>query len=212
PPYFNTMFLVPMLPLAVLLGLGMHAAWRKTPRGMLWKKLKWPAVFAAAAGIVSPWIFFGGAGVLSTIGIAIGLWVVASSLIDPVTRLVRRGGTSVGPTRAQWGMYLAHMGVGIFILGATVTSAFDVELDRGVRPGDTWEAGGYEFTFQGLRNVDGPNYEAVEGQFEVRQDGEFVAVLRPQQRVYRVQTSPMTEAAIDAALHRDIFVALGQSL
>src|SRR5690606_16120052 len=156
--------------------------------------------------------FFGTAGVLSTIGIAIGLWVIASSLIDPVTRLVRRGGTSVGPTRAQWGMYIAHLGVGIFILGATVTSAFDVELDRGVRVGDTWEAGGYEFAFQGLRNVEGPNYDAVEGQFEVRQDGDLVTVLRPQQRVYRVQTSPMTEAAIDAALHRDVFIALGQSL
>jgi cytochrome c-type biogenesis protein CcmF len=179
---------------------------------MLWKKLKWPVIFAVAVGLVSPWILFGTAGVLSTIGIAIGLWVIASSLIDPVTRLLRRGATSVAPTRAQWGMYIAHLGVGIFMLGATVTSAFDTELDRGVRPGDTWQAGGYEFAFQGIRNVEGPNYDAVEGEFEVSQDGDLVAVLRPQQRVYRVQTSPMTEAAIDAALHRDVFIALGQSL
>src|SRR5690606_7807580 len=114
--------------------------------------------------------------------------------------------------RATWGMCLAHLGVGLFILGATVTSAFDVELDRGVRPGDTWEAGGYEFTFQGVRDVQGPNFDAVEGEFEVRRAGELVTVLYPQQRVYHVQRNPMTEAAIDSALHRDVFVALGQSL
>src|SRR5690606_37591135 len=115
-----------MLPLAALLGLGMHAAWRKTPPGLLRRKLKWPAAFAAGVGLVAPWIFFGTASVLSTIGIVVGLWVVATSLVDPITRSLRRGGTSAPLTRATWGMCLAHLGVGLFILGATVTSAFDV--------------------------------------------------------------------------------------
>jgi len=212
PPYFNTMFLVPMLPLAALLGIGMHAAWRKTPRRLLIDKLKWPGVFAVVVGVASPWIFFGTSSVLSTIGIVVGLWVIVTSLVDPVTRWLRRGATTAPLTRAQWGMFVAHLGVGLFIVGATVTSAFDVELDRGVRPGETWQAGGYEFTFQGVRNVQGPNYDAVEGEFAVRRDGDLVAVLTPQQRVYRVQRNPMTEAAIDAALHRDVFIALGQSL
>ncbi len=212
PPWFDTTFLMTMLPLAALLGIGMHAAWRKTPSALLWSKLKWPAVFAAVAGITAPWLFFGTATVLSTIGIVVGLWVVATSLVDPITRSLRRGGTSAPLTRATWGMCLAHLGVGLFILGATVTSAFDTELDRGVRPGDTWEAGGYAFTFRGVRDVEGPNYDAVEGEFEVRRNGELVTVLRPQQRVYRVQRNPMTEAAIDSALHRDVFIALGQSL
>ncbi len=211
PPYFDTVFLIPMLPMAVLLGLGMHTAWRKTPPGLLRRKLKWPAVIAVVTGVLIPWVFFGHASVLSTIGIVIGLWVVATSLVDPVMRrLGRNAGAPL--TRAQWGMYAAHLGVGLFIVGATITSAYDTELDRAVRPGDTWETGGYDFAFVGLRNVEGPNYSAVEGEFEVRRDGELVTVLRPQQRVYRVQQNPMTEAAIDAALHRDVFVALGQSL
>jgi cytochrome c-type biogenesis protein CcmF len=213
PPYFDTVFLIPMLPLAVLLGIGMHAAWRKTPRALLLRKLKWPAIFAVAVGLVVPWVFFGSASILSVIGIVIALWVIASSIVDPVSRCLRRGAPTAAPlSRAQWGMYAAHLGVGLFILGATVTSAYDTELDRGVRPGDTWQAGGYEFTFQGLRNVEGPNYTAIEGEFAVHRDGDLVSVLRPQQRVYRVQQSPMTEAAIDAKLHRDVFIALGQSL
>ncbi|MBN1238462.1 MAG: heme lyase CcmF/NrfE family subunit [Gammaproteobacteria bacterium] len=210
PPYFNTMFLVPMLPLAALLGIGMHAAWRNTPRHLLLDKLKWPAIFAAAAGVVVPWLVFGTTSVLTVLGIVIALWIVVTALIEPVRKLVGRGGAPL--TRAQWGMFVAHLGVGLFILGATVTSAYDAELDHAATPGEQWEAGGYEFTFVGTRNVEGPNYTAVEGEFEVRRNGELVTVMRPQQRVYRVQQSPMTEAAIDAALHRDVFVALGQSL
>src|SRR5690606_1389512 len=71
---------------------------------------------------------------------------------------------------------------------------------------------GYEFELLGLRNVQGPNYRALEGQVEVRKGGEFVAVLRPQKRTYLVQQNPMTEAGIDSALGRDLFVALGDPL
>jgi cytochrome c-type biogenesis protein CcmF len=53
---------------------------------------------------------------------------------------------------------------------------------------------------------------ADEGEFELRDDGELLAVLRPQIRTYQVQTSPMTEAAIDLGLARHVFVALGEPL
>src|SRR5690554_3324779 len=59
PPWFNGAFLLCMLPLTALLGVGMHAAWRKTPRELLLRKLKWPAVFAIVAGVAAPWLFFG---------------------------------------------------------------------------------------------------------------------------------------------------------
>jgi cytochrome c-type biogenesis protein CcmF len=200
-----------MLPLAALLGIGMHAAWRNTPRGLLIRKLKWAALVSVAAGVIAPWIIFGGASVLTTIGIVLALWVCATSLIDPLQRLINRADT-MPLTRAHWGMTIAHLGVGIFILGATVTSSFDIELDTAVAPGDRWTAGDYEFVFRGTRDVTGPNYDAIEGEFELWRDGKLVNMLRPQQRVYRVQQSPMTEAAIDVALHRDVFIALGQAL
>jgi cytochrome c-type biogenesis protein CcmF len=71
---------------------------------------------------------------------------------------------------------------------------------------------GYEFVFKGMREVNGPNFSADEGEFELYRDGEMLGLLRPQQRVYRVQTEPMTEAAIQASMVRDIFIALGEPL
>jgi cytochrome c-type biogenesis protein CcmF len=211
PPYFNFVFLVPMLPLALLLGAGMHAAWKQTRGAALVSRLKWPAAIAVAVAVTLPWLIFGRTSVLTVIGVAAGLWVCGAALLDPVRRLiVSRGAARL--TRAHWGMSIAHLGVGLFIVGATVTTAYNVELDRSASPGDRVEAGGYEFLFVGTRDAVGPNFEAVEGEFELRRDGRLIAVLNPQKRIYRVQQSPMTEAAIDGALHRDVFVALGESL
>ena len=109
-------------------------------------------------------------------------------------------------------MCLAHFGVGVFMLGATVASAYNFERDFSARPGDRIEAGGYEFVFNGIREVQGPNFVADEGEFELRDDGELIAVLKPQVRTYQVQQEPMTEAAIDANVLRDVFVALGEPL
>jgi cytochrome c-type biogenesis protein CcmF len=109
-------------------------------------------------------------------------------------------------------MYLAHFGVGVFMLGATIASAYNLERDVSARPGDTVEAGGYEFVFNSMRKVEGANFVADEGEFELRRDGDLISMLTPQIRVYSVQQQPMTEAAIDTNVARDVFVALGEPL
>jgi cytochrome c-type biogenesis protein CcmF len=199
-----------MLPLIALLGIGMHTAWRTMPGDALIRRLRWPAVAAVTAGIAAPFVLFGAASALTLLSVSLALWVCISALLDPVRRLVWRTGAPL--TRGQVGMYLAHFGVGVFMLGATVASAYNLELDVSARPGDTVEAGGYEFVFKGMRKVDGPNFVADEGEFELRENGALVTVLNPQIRVYNVQREPMTEAAIDTNLLRDVFVALGEPL
>jgi cytochrome c-type biogenesis protein CcmF len=210
PPYFNLMFLVPAVPLVALVGVGMHTGWRTMQADALRRRLRVPAIVAVALGVVTPFIFFEAASVLTVLAISIALWVCASSLLDPARRLVFRTGAPL--TRGQIGMCLAHFGVGVFMLGATVASAYNFERDFAARPGETIEAGGYEFVFKGVSEFEGPNFVADEGEFELRADGEVIAVLTPQVRTYRVQREPMTEAAIDSTLLRDVFVALGESL
>ena len=211
PGYFNFVFLIPMLPLALLLGVGMHAAWRRAQAVQLLNKLRWPLLLALIVGVVLPWAVYGTSSVLSTVGVITAVWVMAAAWIDPWLRW-RRGASAAPMSRAMLGMIIAHFGVGIFILGATVVSAYTIEADRSAAAGDRLDVGGYEFVFRGIRPVEGPNYSAQEAEFELRQDGRLISVLTPQKRIYRVQTSPMTEAAIDAGWDRDIFVALGDDL
>ncbi len=115
-------------------------------------------------------------------------------------------------TRSMLGMSVAHFGVGFFTLGITLVSAFNVESDQAMKAGGTSEIAGYSFELRELRDVQGPNYQAIEGRVEIRKDGDFIGEVRPQKRQSLVQQNWMTEAGILAHWNRDLFIALGDQL
>src|SRR6185295_5113547 len=110
------------------------------------------------------------------------------------------------------GMLLAHFGVGVFIIGVTFVRGYEVERDVRMNVGDTVTAGGYQFRLDGLKQVKGPNYEATRGTVSVTRNDRPVSTLYPEKRFYTVQQMPMTEAAIDTGLTRDLYVSLGEPL
>jgi cytochrome c-type biogenesis protein CcmF len=138
-------------------------------------------------------------------------WTIFTALQELWSRLrLRRQGRKVAG--AVWGRSVAHIGVGLFIVGVTFVNSYEVEQDIRMREGGTIDIGGYTFRFDGVRDVEGPNYIAKQGDFTVTRDGEPVANLMSQKRVYRVQTNPMTEAGIDPGFTRDLYVSLGEEL
>jgi len=108
-------------------------------------------------------------------------------------------------------MILAHFGVGIFLIGASLTNAVSSEKHLRMVPGDSFELAGYNFVFEGTRGLRGPNYMADEGEFIVYKSGDRVTSLFPQKRRYP-NGQVMTEAALDPGLTRDLYVSLGESL
>ena len=211
PPWFEVAFLVPMIPLVLLLGVGMHTAWRKQDVRPWVALLRIPAIAAILLGVVLPLMFYGRTSLLLIVGFSAAIWIIVTSLIQPI-RSIRRKDGSAGITRSALGMSVAHLGMGLFVLGVTVTSAFNVESDRALTPGQSIEVGGFDFEMLELRDVEGPNYSAIEAVVEIRKDGEFIATVRPQKRQYLVQKSWMTEAGIYATWNKDLFVALGDQL
>ncbi len=209
PPYFETAFLIPMLPLVLAMGVGMHTIWRSTDASLLARRLRWPALVALVGGIAVPWFVYGSQSVLTAIGIVAGLWVVAASLRDPLARLFGKGPRL---TLAMLGMQIAHLGLGLSVLGITVTGSYGLEADQRVVLGETLDLADYQLTFKDISQLQGPNYMAIRAQMELRRNDKLVKTLYPEKRIYRVQQSPMTEAAIDDGWSRDIFVALGEDL
>ncbi|WP_374566836.1 heme lyase CcmF/NrfE family subunit [Ideonella sp.] len=207
PPYFDTVFRWLMAPLVVLVGVGPLARWKGDELPSLARRMRVagvvtvlvPVLVAALAGHASPW---------SVAGYALATWVVAGVVIDMLGW--RRTWRQV--TRAQAGMWLAHLGVAAFILGVTTVRTHETESDVRMRDGDSTQVGGYVFRFMGARQVMGPNYAAMQARVEVTRNGAPVTVLTPEKRVYRVQQNPMTEAAIDSNLARDLYVSLGEPL
>jgi cytochrome c-type biogenesis protein CcmF len=107
-------------------------------------------------------------------------------------------------------MLAAHAGIGVFVAGVTMAKGFDASHDASLKVGDSATLDGYTFTLTALRDVTGPNYTGVRGLFDVTRDGEWVAAMAPEKRLYAVQNMAMTEAAIDRGPLRDLYVSLGE--
>lgn len=120
------------------------------------------------------------------------------------------GSRLAGQSRSYYGMMLAHVGVAIFIIGVTLVKGYEVETDVRMSVGDTTAIGGYVFRFDGVVDIDGPNYTASRGYIHVSKNGKEEGVMHPEKRHYQVQNMPMTEAAIDTGLLRDLYVSLGE--
>jgi cytochrome c-type biogenesis protein CcmF len=107
-------------------------------------------------------------------------------------------------------MIVAHAGIGIFVVGVTLVKGWETSNDVSMHVGDSTSAGAYQFTFTELIKIDGPNYIAARGTFEVRSKNTAVATMHPEKRYFTVQQMPMTEAAIDRGFTRDLYVSLGE--
>jgi cytochrome c-type biogenesis protein CcmF len=205
PPYFDTVFRWLMAPLLVLLGAGPLARWKGDELPSMARRLRWaalaavlvPLLVAVGTGRASPW---------SVVGYALATWVAAGVLVDALGW--RRTWRQLG--RAQPGMWLAHLGVAAFVAGVTTVRTHESEVDVQMRAGDTTALSGYTFRFLGTADIAGANYQAAQARIEVTHGGAPVATLTPEKRIYRVQRNPMTEAAIDTSLARDLYVSLGE--
>jgi len=209
PPYFGTLFLALLVPLVALLPFGFNSRWRQDHLPRLLRTLWVPAALTVLAGLLT-WIMAPQAGLLGVAAVSGGIWVMASTLRYYIRRL--RTQSEIRPTRSETGMCLAHFGIGLFLIGAGLTNAISSEKHLRMSAGDRFEMAAYEFVFDGTRGLEGPNYVADEGEFQVFKDGKRVATLFPQKRRYLRGGQVMTEAAIDPGLTRDLYISLGEPL
>ncbi len=208
PPYFTVAFVIPMLPMVFLLAPGMHASWKRATFERTKATLARLLLAAVVLGVAVPGIAYGWHSAITSVGIIVALWVAFSSLVEPVSRW--RKGHSLPASII--GMSVAHFGLALFIIGATTVESWHQETDLSLKPGQSASVAGFDFELIQLREVSGPNYEAIESEVVITRDGEPVAIVHPQKRTYRVQTNAMTEAGIAGRWHRDLFVAMGEPL
>ena len=206
PPYFNSVFVPIMVPLLVLMGVGPWTNWKNTDLLTVIKRLWIAGLVAVFAGIAIP-LVMGQFTWLAGLGFLLAFWVIASGCLQ-IIRQAKIG----KPTRSFIGMQLAHLGIAVFVIGVTMVGAYQEEKDVRMSAGDTVSVGGYQIQLKGVAEVPGPNYRAMRGTFILMKDANIEATLYPEKRSYFSSTMPMTEAAIDVGLTRDIYVSLGEEL
>ncbi|MBU3608588.1 heme lyase CcmF/NrfE family subunit [Polynucleobacter nymphae] len=206
PPYFNSVFVPIMAPLLVLMGIGPWANWKSSHLLAVIKRLWLAGLAAVVAGISIP-LMMGEFTWLAGLGFLLAFWVIASGCLQ----IIRQA--KVGkPTRSFIGMQVAHLGIAVFVIGVTMVGAYQEEKDVRMAAGETVSVGGYQIQLQDVNVVPGPNYQAMRGTFLLSKNGNPEATLYPEKRNYFSSSMPMTEAAIDVGLTRDIYVSLGEVL
>jgi len=215
PPYFNAVFVPIMSLLFIFMGIGPLIRWKKAKKGELGKHLSLISVVSIVFGLAFPFVYHGELNLLVSMGMALAFWVAAVVIKEML--LQAKVGNNKGfdfsrLSMSQVGMTLAHMGIAITIVGVTLVSSYENEVNIKMAVNETVNVSGYDIEFAGIKRVEGPNYSAEQGQLNVYKDGDFVALLKPERRAYRVQTMGMTEAGIDPGLFRDVYVALGDPL
>ncbi|HYM26936.1 MAG TPA: heme lyase CcmF/NrfE family subunit, partial [Steroidobacteraceae bacterium] len=208
PPYFNPTFMLSMLPLLALLSVGIHANWKRGRLKDSQRTLLYTLIAAVVLGCGVAFGIWSHGTLLTPLGMTLAIWIALSSLVDPLDRW-RRG---LSLPRAVLGMTVAHLGMALAVLALTTVQSFTSEQDVALAPGASAALGGYDFRFEGVKPVEGPNYDAQGATLVVSRHGAQVAVLKPEKRQYWVQHQVISETAIRMSRGSNILVALGEDL
>jgi cytochrome c-type biogenesis protein CcmF len=207
PPFFNATFVPIALALFAALCVGPYLGWK---RGELWPALvRLRAAFVVAVvGAIVAYAVVDSRSALAALAFGFGVWLVAGSLLEFVQRLMRTNWRL--PPRASLGMTIAHMSLGLVVLGAVATAAWHQEFIGTMKPGDRISFAGYAVTLQKVEPLQGPNYVAERATLQVTWAGRPFTTLTPERRLFTVQRRQVAETSIHSNLLRDLYAALGE--
>src|SRR5262249_49059536 len=148
---------------------------------------------------------------------AVAIWLVVGSFAALAYR-TRLGNASLATTlrlarttpRAFYGLVIAHAGMGITVAGITGMTSWGSEENGKVRPRTRLELSGYNLRFRSVGSVQGPNYDAERGTFEVTRNNRFLGQLFSERRFYPVRQQQTTAAGIRTNLMSNLYVAIGE--
>ena len=147
--------------------------------------------------------------------LAVSFWVLFWMVVDFKDKTKNAPSFLQGLSKLRlsyWGQQTAHIGVIVAVIGVAFTSTLSIERDVALSVGETVNVQGYDFELTDLRDTRGSNFDATQAEVTVSKKGKEVAVLHPEKRTYIISTMPTTEAAINASLMRDLYVALGEPI
>ena len=214
PPFFDRTFGPIMVPVLIAMAIGPMLSWK---RGDLLGALQrlWVAFAVACLFTLGTLYATYGGPVLAVFGLGLAVWTgmgVATEFAErvrlfriPIGESVRR---AINLPRSAIGMSLAHLGMAISVVGISA-SAFEKEHLAIVPIGGDFNLAGYDFHFDKVENLQGPNFVANDATIEVRRGGELIAVMHPERRYFALQDQTTAVTAIRTNPIADLYVALG---
>lgn len=214
-PFFNSIFSILVVPFALFLGVAPLVRWKRQSVQELAKPLTHSLLITVVLSVAYLAIFAGHFTWLALMGVFLGFWVLTTTCYELYLRATHRHSLVTGLSKlgySHWAMSIGHAGFAVMIIGITMTQNYSIERDVKLWVGESITFEDYDFHFDAVQDLQGQNYTGSVGVFTVSSDGELVSTMRAEKRIYTVQRMPMTEAAINAGVTRDLYIAMGEVL
>ncbi len=216
PPFFNATFIPIMIPLLLLMAIGPMLSWKQGDLASAMSRLWIAAICSGGLGILF-WLLNSDKPFTPIIGFAIAGWLGGGALKELADRLLLfkipfRNSLlrAKGLPKSAYGMTLAHLGIAIFVCGASADSAWRSEVVFNAKEKDQTQIAGFNLKLQKVDRLKGPNYETERAHILVTKDSKTVANLYPERRFYPVQQMLTTEATIYSTVMADLYATIGE--
>ena len=199
-PYYNSTVIPIIIPAILVMGVGPILEWGREDKLKIFKKI-FPSILFTAAMTIFVFIVYKSYSLIGIAGIILAFWIISNNLL---ILFKKNKNYSIG-------MIIAHLGVGLLILGITGSSVWQKEKIVRMKIDEKIKIEKYNIVFEKIDEIKGPNYVALQGNFLVFDSKKnIIAKLKPENRFYPITNNFTTEASIHTNLFRDLYIVIGE--
>ena len=199
-PYYNSTVVPIMIPAILIMGIGPMLSWGREDKSKIFKKI-FPSILLTIIITVFIFLFYQSYNLIGIVGIILAFWIISNNFIILFQKI---------PNRSS-GMIIAHLGIGLLILGITGSSVWQEEKIARMKINNEIKIKKYNIIFKEINEIRGPNYVALKGNFLVYDEKKtIITKLKPENRFYPITNNFTTEASIHTNLLRDLYIVLGE--
>lgn len=196
-PYFNSVLSPLVFVILFFMGASAFCKWQLHIDFLTIQKMLTKVLISIISALILLWSMNSQVNLFALTSLSLSFWVILSLSKS---------------WRTTPGMFLAHTGFAVLIIGVMLSSSLNQEREIRIKPGEASTIGPYQFFFIDTKTSDGTNYQGIRAEFEVTKQDKHIANLYPEKRFYNVRQMVMTKVDIDPGIFRDLYIALGQPL
>ena len=202
-PYFNSTVIPIMIPGFLLMSIAPILSWQTNKIN---NSKKYVLAFIILSVLVLIQSYFLDFNTWGFIGLLLGFWIILASIIAIFSsykiKINIKFFKIINP-------HVAHIGVGIAIIGITCSSVFQNELDFNLNEGDKFNVNGKTVLFEKIETTNEINFQSLRGKFLFDIEKNQSKEIEAGKNYYPVSKMITSEAGILHQWNKDIYFILG---
>ena len=202
-PYFNSTVIPIMIPGFLLMSIAPILSWQTNKIN---NSKKYVLAFIILSVLVLIQSYFLDFNTWGFVGLLLGFWIILASIIAIFSsykiKINIKFFKIINP-------HIAHIGVGIAIIGITCSSVFQNELDFNLNEGDKFNVNGKTVLFEKIETTNEINFQSLRGKFLFDIEKNQSKEIEAGKNYYPVSKMITSEAGILHQWNKDIYFILG---